>query len=64
MDEIVPVRVRDNGPSEELPPTMPKQVMGLRFRDFRELVTSHRLRLEGTNRGGAGVAVLETESAI
>ena len=61
VDEIVPERDSENNPDQELPPTMPKQVMGLRFRDFRELVTSHRLRLEGTNRGGAGVAVLETE---
>jgi hypothetical protein len=48
MDEIVSARDSENNPDQELPPTMPKHVMGLRFRGL-------------TNRGGAGVAVLEAE---
>jgi hypothetical protein len=34
---------------------------GLRFLDFHWLATTHRLRLEGTTRGGAEIVVLEAE---
>ncbi len=61
LDDIVPERDSDNGPGQEIPPIMPKQVMGLLPRDLTTLVTKHRLRLEGTNHGGAEIAALENE---
>ncbi len=50
-----------SGPGQELPPVMPRQLMGLRHRDFTVLVAKHRLRLAGTNCGGAEIAALEDE---
>jgi hypothetical protein len=35
MDNIVPERDSENTPDQELPPTMHKSVVGLRFLDFR-----------------------------
>jgi hypothetical protein len=40
---------------------MPTQVLGLRLRDFTDLVALHRLRLAGSNIGQPEIRIMERE---
>jgi hypothetical protein len=61
MDEVVAERDSDNDAAQELPPIMPKQVLGLRPRDFTTLLSKHRQRLAGTHIGLPEITMMENE---